>query len=362
MSSVLSDTDASPTQPLRASPGAACPGGWPRLSIVIPTCRRTILIARCLEAIVAQRFDPAAFEVVVVDDGRSADTEAAVDAVARAHPAHTIRYLRPPRGRGPAAARNAGWRAARAPIIAFTDDDTLPDRDWLAHGERALVDDVVAVAGRVTVPSPNAATDGANAPAGGAAAPTDHELMTRGLERAEFVTANAFVRRNALIGIGGFDERFERPWREDSDLQFALEEKGRVARCADAVVTHPVRAEAWGVSLRQQKNVFYDALLYKKYPRLYRQRILAAPPWNYYAVVALSLAAAFFMATGVIGSAAASAAVALVLIADVARRRLRRTSHAPAHVLEMIVTSAAIPYLSVYWRLRGAIHFRVGYL
>jgi hypothetical protein len=28
----------------------------------------------------------------------------------------------------------------------------------------------------------------------------------------------------------------------------------------------------------------------------------------------------------------------------------------------MIVTSIAIPFLSVYWRLRGAIHFRVGYL
>jgi hypothetical protein len=39
------------------------------------------------------------------------------------------------------------------------------------------------------------------------------------------------------------------------------------------------------VSLRQQKNVFYDALLYKKHPRLYRERILARPPWDYYAVV-----------------------------------------------------------------------------
>ena len=39
-------------------------------------------------------------------------------------------------------------------------------------------------------------------------------------------------------------------------------------------------------------------------------------------------------------------------------RRLRRTSRAPAHVVEMIVTSALIPFLSVYWRLRGALHFR----
>ena len=68
---------------------------------------------------------------------------------------------------------------------------------------------------------------------------------------------------------------------------------------------HPVRPERWGVSLRQQKNVFYDALLYKKHPRLYRERILRAPPWDYYAVVALSIAAAVFSMRGVAGSARA---------------------------------------------------------
>jgi GT2 family glycosyltransferase len=54
------------------------------------------------------------------------------------------------------------------------------------------------------------------------------------------------VRRSALIEVGGFDERFKRAWREDSDLQFALLDKGRIARCEEAVVEHPVRAEAWG--------------------------------------------------------------------------------------------------------------------
>jgi hypothetical protein len=57
------------------------------------------------------------------------------------------------------------------------------------------------------------------------------------------------------------------------------------------VVEHPVRPERWGVCLRQQKNVFFDALLYKKHPKLYRERILHAPPWDYYLIVALTLAA-----------------------------------------------------------------------
>ena len=346
------DATAARAAPLMPAYGA----GGMRLSVVIPTFRRPALIVRCLEAVVGQHLDAGAFEVIVVDDGRTDDTQAAVDAVARAHPAHAIRYLRPHGAHGPAAARNAGWQAARAPVVAFTDDDTIPDPDWLREGERVLDADVVAVSGRVVVPPPSPPVDGV------AAAPTDHELMTRGLESAEFVTANAFVRRSALIQVGGFDERFKRAWREDSDLQFALLDKGRIVRCEAAVVEHPVRAEAWGVSLRQQKNVFYDALLYKKHPRLYRERILARPPWDYYGVVALSIAAVVFIATGVIGSAVVSVAVALVLIGALAVRRLRRTSHAPAHVVEMVVTSFAIPFLSVYWRLRGALHFRVGYL
>ncbi|MDM7914968.1 MAG: hypothetical protein QUU85_06835, partial [Candidatus Eisenbacteria bacterium] len=51
-----------------------------------------------------------------------------------------------------------------------------------------------------------------------------------------------------------------------------------------------------------------------------------------------------------------------LLTAEFAVRRLRRTSRAPRHVVEMIVTSAVIPFLSVYWRLRGAIRFRVFFL
>ena len=125
----------------------------PRLSIVIPTCRRPALVLRCLEAVVGQRIEPSAFEVIVVDDGRTADTQAAVNAFANRHAAtHRVRYVRPEHGRGPAAARNRGWRLARAEVIAFTDDDTIPDPDWLAEGERALGQELAAVAGRVKVP------------------------------------------------------------------------------------------------------------------------------------------------------------------------------------------------------------------
>lgn len=319
-----------------------------RVSVVIPTCRRPDLLQRCLDAVLAQSLDPREFEIVVVDDAHDEVTRALVATLQPAGGMPTLRYMRPPNGRGPAIARNAGWWAASGSLIAFTDDDTVPDKVWLARGVEAMAGDFVALCGRVRVPV--------------LLPPTDHALMTMGLENAEFVTANAFVRRDALVRIGGFDERFERPWREDSDLQFRLAELGPVGRCADAVVTHPVRPEPWGVCLRQQKNAVFDALLYKKHPRLYRERIDPSPPWHYFAIVLFMIAAVL---AGIAGSAMAAVgcfAAAFVLVLRLAIRRLRRTSHAPAHVLEMLATSALIPFLSVYWRLRGAIRFKVFFL
>jgi glycosyltransferase involved in cell wall biosynthesis len=326
----------------------------PRVSVVIPTFRRPDLLSRCLEAVCAQSLAPDAYEVIVADDGHSDETRTLVERFdARDGPA--VRYVRPQGGRGPAVARNAGWRAARADLIAFTDDDTVPASDWLAAGERDLEPGWSALCGRVVVPR-RIGSDGAALP------PTDHELMTRGLESAEFVTANAFVRRSALLAVSGFDERFRRAWREDSDLQFRLQrEAGPVGRSVDAVVEHPVRPEAWGVSLRQQKNVFFDALLYKKHPELYRERILAAPPWNYYAIVALTVAALPLALANARRTSAVGLGLAAIGVAALAARRLQPTATNPEHVVEMLATSAGIPFLSVYWRLRGAWHFRVPY-
>ena len=192
---------------------------------------------------------------------------------------------------------------------------------------------------------------------------TDYERNEAGLEGAEFVTANCFVRRDVLEAVGGFDERFTLAWREDSDLYFTLLERGfRVVHVPGAVVVHPVRPAPWGVSLRQQRKSLFNALLYKKHPALYRQKVRASPPWNYYAsTAALALAPGAALA-GAPEALAVTLAVWLVLTGSFAWRRLRGTSRRLSHVAEMLVTSALIPPLSVFWRLRGAARFRTLFL
>jgi GT2 family glycosyltransferase len=323
----------------------------PCASVVIPTYRRPDELERCLHALAGQMLG-GRYEVIVADDAAGDATRDQVSRLVERFAANSacLRYVAVRGSHGPAAARNAGWRAARSEIIAFTDDDCLPDADWLAAGIRAIEAGADAVTGRTIVPL-------------GSEPPTDFERETARLGEAEFLTANCFCLRSALEAVGGFDERFTTAWREDSDLHFTLLREGyRLVDEPEAVVVHPVRRAPWGVSLRQQCKSQFNALLYKKHPELYRRRIQPRPPLHYYAAIGS-------LAMAVIGAAdrrrpvaLAGAALWSIATARFCRRRMVDTSHRPAHVAEMVVTSAAIPPLSIFWRLRGAVRFRVAFV
>lgn len=321
-----------------------------QVSVVVPTYQRPRLLARCLDRLAAQDYDREAYEIIVVDDAVCLQTERVVKAWDDRYP--VVRYLAAPATRGPAAARNRGWQAALGEIIAFTDDDCLPTRGWLRAGVAAFVNGQVGVMGRIVVPLPPH--------------PTDYERDQSHLERSEFVTANCFYQRQALVEVGGFDERFTEAWREDSDLHFRLQDRYDSARyfasAPAAVVHHPPRPASWGVSLLQQRKSMFNALLYKKHPERYRTTLRRQPPWHYYRIVAAFLAAVLGVLCGRRRLAIGGATLWLLLSGRFAAQRLRDTSRAPAHLAEMMLTSLFIPLLSVFWRIAGAIKFRVFFL
>jgi glycosyltransferase involved in cell wall biosynthesis len=327
-----------------------------RVSVVVPTYKRNELLDRCLAALVAQDCPPDAYEIIVADDAASCETGRLVASWAARAPC-AVRYIPVTETQGPAAARNRGWHAARGAIIAFTDDDCVPDPGWLRAGVAAFGfptagdarSGVASVFGRIKVPVPPQ--------------PTDHERDTAGLETAEHATANCFYRREILCAIGGFDERFTAAWREDSDLAFTvLERHERIVRAPEAVVVHLVRAARWGSSIGLQRKSMYNALLYKKHPALYRTRIQPSPPWHYYRIAAALLAAL----AGGIGRNRAVAllggAAWLTMTGRFCANRLRGAARTPTHLAEMAVTSAVIPPASIYWRLRGALKYGVRFL
>lgn len=315
-----------------------------KISVVIPTYNRPKLLGKCLQYLSSQTFPFDDFEVIVVTDGPDVNTAKVVEAMVHLLP---VKLLSLPHKQGPAAARNLGWQQAQGALIAFTDDDCLPTPQWLQDAWAGYDgNDLVAYTGKVLVPlSPH---------------PTDYELNTAGLEQAEFVTANCFVTKKALQVTGGFDESYKLAWREDSDLQFKLLCCNiPIYKNEKAVVKHPVRPAPWGVCIKEQQKNLYDALLYKKFPSLYKTKIKAGILWHYYAMILLFLG-------GIISWVNSATPIALVcftgwlmLVTWFTLKRLHGTTKSMSHVIEMVVTSMVIPFLSVYWTLYGAYKYRV---
>lgn len=319
-----------------------------KVSVVIPTYRRPILLINCLRQLIKQTIDPTNFEIIVVSDGYDAETENALRPWLRK--VNNLTYLSTLERRGPAAARNLGWLTAKSPLIAFTDDDCLPDKNWLKGFLRLYNGEVlVAFTGQTTVPLPSA--------------PTDFAMNTAGLENAEFITANCACTKAALYKTGGFDERFSLAWREDSDLHFKLLEHGiPILKVEGARVVHPVRQANWGISIKEQRKAIFEALLFSKHPDLYAQKIGRRFLWNYYLINLLWVLLFLAIVTQQKQLIKATVAALVVLLAAFAWKRLRSTSKRPSHLLEMLVTSILIPSISVYWRIYGAIKYRTKFI
>jgi len=316
------------------------------VSVVVPTYHRPDLLERCLKALANQHFPRDSYEIIVCDDACSDATRQQVDQWQRAqHDMPAIRYLAVVGSRGPAGARNMGWRSARGSIIAFTDDDTIPAPDWLGQGVQAMTASVAAVTGVTEMPLPDP--------------PSDYERDAAGLTRSAFITANCFVRRSALEAVGGFDTRYTMAWREDSDLHFALLDRGfSVQRAPLARVLHPVRSFRFAAGIGMQKKVMFDMLLRRKYPFLYRKHIRDRLPSFYLYVTAAFLTAVVLMVVGHYPLAGVAAAIWLMLTIIFFIRRIRGTRRSLRAVADLMITSICIPLLSIAWRVVGLVRFQ----
>lgn len=203
-----------------------------RCSVVIPTRNRAPLLERCLEALGRQEMNASTTEIIVVDDGSTDDTAERVRRAAEQGKL-SIRLLKG-KGRGPAAARNIGWRAATAPVVIFTDDDCEPaprrNADLVEFLEQNPA--LAGVGGKITRIRdgvvPRFVDD-----EGYLAHPGDEGSADY------LVTANAAYRKAALEEVGGFNESFPCAGGEDPELSFRLRERGaKLAKIDGGVVLH----------------------------------------------------------------------------------------------------------------------------
>jgi|GEM_PF-537672 len=211
-----------------------------RVAVAVATHGRADRLERLLDALERQRLPADAFEVVVVDDASRDDTPAVLARVA-ARTALQLRVIRQPVRRGPAAARNVAWRATTAPVVAFTDDDCVPDPAWLERGLAAVEAGAGVVVGRTAPPADQLLL---------ATQPFARVMAVDGARFYE--TCNVFYRRWCLEAVGGFDERFRRPSGEDTHLGLAVADVGvPVVYEPAALVLHDVRPGSLRAALRE---------------------------------------------------------------------------------------------------------------
>ncbi len=119
--------------------------GTPRISVVVCTHNGERVLPGVLAKLALQSLPASEFEVIVVDDGSTDRTAELADAAG-------ARLVRLEENAGLAAARNAGVSAARAPLVAFTDDDCEPDEGWLSTLLDAFSDPEVDGIGGQVIP------------------------------------------------------------------------------------------------------------------------------------------------------------------------------------------------------------------
>ena len=224
------------------------------LSVVIPTHRRPDKLASCLAALAESDYPRGRLEVLVVEDG-GPTTE--LDEL-RAQPFETLDliWLDQPHA-GPAVARNLGARHATRDLIAFTDDDCRPRRDWARRLDEALRSAPGSVVGGHTV----------NMLADNLWSSASQALVTYITARGQqpdgepfFASNNFALERELFATLGGFDETFPLAGGEDRDMCRRLVEAGReLVWVPEAMVDHYHHLTArrfWGQHFRYGRGAY----------------------------------------------------------------------------------------------------------
>jgi len=224
-------------------------------SVIVPTRNRAPVLRACLQSLCAQTAPKERFEVIVVDNGSTDDTEAVVREFTTVLPLRLLHEGEP----GLHVGRHAGARAARADVLMFCDDDIVAAPGWVEAVVRRFEDPRVALVGGNNLPGwqgepPAWLAHAWSLPAGhgralAALSVLDFGARTFDIDPAWVWGCNFNVRRAALDVAGGFHPDGVPPerlrWRGDGEMHVGavVRERGwRTVFDAAASVEHRVDA------------------------------------------------------------------------------------------------------------------------
>lgn len=196
------------------------------ISVIIPTCHRNDLLAKCLDCLAPgkQTLNPSCYEIIVTDDGSQSTAK---NLIQEKYP--WVQWIKGPQ-KGPAANRNNGAKHAKGEWLVFTDDDCLPEPVWLETYFKSIKQYPTAKAFE------------------GAIHPTSWEELKKDLAECPiniqgncFWSANIAIESKLYWNIGGFDEEFLVAAQEDQDIFFKVKKMTDVIFIKNAKVYHPIR-------------------------------------------------------------------------------------------------------------------------
>ena len=225
------------------------------ISVVVPAYNAERTLDDCLSALSDQTVERSRYEVIVVDDGSTDQTEDIAGS-------YDVRLIAQSNA-GPAVARNRGAVEARGYLLLFTDADCAPCRNWIEHMTRPFADpDVVGAKGVYRTRQRALVARFVQLEYEGKYA------RMRRQAQIDFVdTYSAAYRRDIFLANGGFDPLFSTPSVEDQELSFRLARKGyRLVFVPEAAVyhVHDVTPLAY---VRRKFNIgLWKALLLRWHP------------------------------------------------------------------------------------------------
>ncbi|MCK5708436.1 MAG: glycosyltransferase [Candidatus Aureabacteria bacterium] len=226
------------------------------ISVIIPTYNREVSLIRTIKNILKGKIPENDYEIIVCDDGSTDNTKILIKDLMKVH--SSIKYIQLTHTGNPAKVRNAGLKKAKGTIIAFTDNDTLPNEEWLMNGIKHFTNkDIAGVEGYIC--TDKLLIRNWYAPVKDRRSEKDNPHSWYG-----YFLANMFYKKEILEKIGGFDESFIT--NEDIDIAWRVLSFGKIIFDEDVSVFHyPVKKERKEFLSFLKDRRIYDALLFKKH-------------------------------------------------------------------------------------------------
>ncbi len=184
----------------------------PEVSVIIPTYNRSALLRDAVNSVLAQE-SQTTFEIIIVDNNSKDDTAVVVQSLMDQYPGRLSYILETQQGN--AHARNRGVNEARAPVIAFIDDDVTVEHNWLTSLKNALDShpELSFVGGKVLPQWSTAPPSWLTPEHWSPLAVLDYgpdELIIAGKSPRGLLTANIAFRRSVFAEVGTFSPHLQR--------------------------------------------------------------------------------------------------------------------------------------------------------